>query len=86
MDPETTKNEVTAAMSKAVEHMLHEFTGVRTGKASPSLVELDVHVEAYSNNMRLKELAVITTLSTDNHGQPFDPSVVGDIERAIREN
>ena len=39
MDPETTKNEVTAAMSKAVEHMLHEFTGVRTGKASPSLVE-----------------------------------------------
>ena len=88
MDPETTKNEVTAAMSKAVEHMLHEFTGVRTGKASPSLVEnLDVHVQAYASNMRLKELAVITTPEARTiMVQPFDPSVVGDIERAIREN
>ena len=32
-------------MTKAVEHAIHEFAAVRTGKASPSLVEgLDVHV------------------------------------------
>ena len=45
MDPESSKKEVADAMVKAVEHMLQEFAGVRTGKASPSLVEnLDVHV------------------------------------------
>jgi len=88
MDPENTKKEVSAAMSKAVDHMLQEFVGVRTGKASPGLVEnLEVHVEAYASNMRLKELAVITTPEARTiMVQPFDPGVTGDIERAIREN
>ena len=88
MDPESSKKEVADAMVKAVEHMLQEFAGVRTGKASPSLVEnLDVHVESYASNMRLKELAVITTPEPRTiMVQPFDPSVTGDIERAIREN
>jgi ribosome recycling factor len=88
MDQETSKQEVNTSMAKAVEHMLQEFLGVRTGKASPSLVEnLEVHVEAYASNMRLKELAVITTPEARTiMVQPFDPSVTGDIERAIREN
>ena len=88
MDPNSSKTEVDTSMAKAVEHMLQEFVGVRTGKASPSLVEnLEVHVEAYASNMRLKELAVITTPEARTiMVQPFDPSVTGDIERAIREN
>ena len=46
-------------MLKTEEHVLHEFGGVRTGKASPSLVE-NIHVEAYGSNMRLRELATIS--------------------------
>ncbi|MCH2063718.1 MAG: ribosome recycling factor [Roseibacillus sp.] len=88
MDPETAKKEVAAAMGNAVDHMLQEFVGVRTGKASPSLVEnLEVHVESYGSKMRLKELAVINTPEARTiMVQPFDPSVTSDIERAIREN
>lgn len=88
MDAETTTTEVTDAMRNAVEHMLQEFSGVRTGKASPALVEnLEVAVASYGSSMRMKELAVITTPEARTIMiQPFDPSVVGDIEKAIREN
>jgi ribosome recycling factor len=88
MDAETTESEVNESMRSAVDHMLQEFAGVRTGKASPALVEnLDVNVASYGSKMRLKELAVITTPEARTIMiQPFDPSVVGDIEKAIREN
>ena len=57
MDAEKTKKDVTEAMNNAVSHMMQEFAGVRTGKASPALVEnLDVKVVSYGSNMRLKEL------------------------------
>ena len=48
------------AMEKSVEYMVHEFSSVRTGKASPALVE-NVDVEAYGSAMKLKQLALITT-------------------------
>jgi ribosome recycling factor len=88
MDADTVKKDVTAAMEKAVEFMKHEFAGVRTGKASPALVEgLDVNVSSYGSNMKLKALAVITTPEPRMIMiQPFDPGTVGDIEKAIREN
>lgn len=88
MDAETVKKDVRAEMTKALEHLAHEFAGVRTGKASPSLVEnLDVAVSAYGSNMKMKALAVITTPEPRTIMiQPFDPSTVGDIEKAIREN
>jgi ribosome recycling factor len=46
-------------MLKTEDHVLNQFSGVRTGKATPSLIE-NVMVEAYGSNMRLKELATIT--------------------------
>ena len=55
MNAESVKNEVTEAMTKAVDYLLHEFAAVRTGKASPALVEnLDVNVakEKKLTNMR----------------------------------
>ncbi len=62
MDAESTKKEVEEAMTKAVDYMIHEFASVRTGKASPALVEnMDVPVASYGSNMKLKALAVITT-------------------------
>jgi len=75
-------------MHKGVEYMIHEFASVRTGKASPALVEnIDVQVASYGSTMKMKQLAVISApeprLLTI---QPFDPSTTADIERAIKES
>lgn len=88
MNAESVKNEVTEAMTKAVDYLLHEFAAVRTGKASPALVEnLDVNVASYGSQMKLKALAVITTPEPRLIMiQPFDPGTVGDIEKAIQES
>lgn len=87
MDPELALLEVEEAMTKCVEHLLHEFSGVRTGKASPALIEnIDVHVQAYGAVSKLKSLAVISSPEPRMlMVQPFDPSTTRDIERAIRE-
>ena len=81
-------NDIEEAMKKAVEHTTSEFTSIRTGKASPALVEnLDVHVASYGSNMKLKGLAVITSPEPRMLVvQPFDPSTTGDIDKAIRES
>jgi len=74
------------SMDKAVDYMGHEFSGVRTGKASPALVE-NVDVEAYGASMKLKQLALITTPEPRLLViQPFDASTTKDIERAIKES
>lgn len=73
-------------MEKTVDFMTHEFAAIRTGKASPALVEnLDVH--AYDSTMKLKQLALITSPEPRLLViQPFDASTVKDIERAINES
>ncbi len=85
--PEALK-QVEEAMKKALEHTSSEFTSIRTGKASPALVEnLDVSVAAYGSVMKLNGLAVITAPEPRMLVvQPFDPSTSGDIEKAIRES
>ena len=78
--------ETEEAMEKAVEYMQHEFASVRTGKASPALAE-NIEVEAYGSNMRLKQLALITTPEARLIViQPFDMSTMKDIERGIKES
>ena len=80
--------EAEEAMGKAVEHAIHEFAAVRTGKASPALVEnLDVHVRSYGTNMKLKQIAMISTPDPRLiRIEPFDASTLQDIDRAIRES
>jgi len=53
-------NEAQSKMKKALEHTLHEFSTIHTGKASPTMVE-SVMVEAYGSTMRLKECAAVST-------------------------
>ena len=73
-------------MEKGVEYMLHEFAAVRTGKASPALVE-GIDVAAYGASMKLKQLALISTPEPRLLLiQPFDASVTKDIERALKES
>ena len=52
--------ETTAKMKKAVDHTLHEFSSIHTGKANPTMVE-SVSVEAYGSHMRIKDCAAIST-------------------------
>jgi ribosome recycling factor len=78
--------EAEGAMEKAVEFMTHEFASIRTGKASPALVE-NLDVEAYGSMMKLKQVALITTPEARLIViQPFDASTTRDIERAINES
>ena len=70
-------------MMKTVEHMQSDFAAVRTGKASPSLVD-NITVDYYGTPTRLKELAGITTPEARLLViQPWDPSSMGAIEKAI---
>jgi ribosome recycling factor len=71
-------------MLKTEEHVVHEFSGVRTGKATPGLIE-NVMVDAYGSNMRLKELATIGTPEPRMlMVQPFDVANIKAIEKGIQ--
>src|SRR3954463_13515 len=86
MDPDDILLETEAAMEKAFDYMQHEFSAVRTGKASPALVE-NIDVEAYGTQMKLKQMAVISTPEPRMLVvQPFDASTTKDIEKAIKES
>jgi ribosome recycling factor len=88
MDPEMILLEAEEGMAHAVTHAAQEFNAVRTGKASPQLVEnLDVYVNAYSMNMKLKQLASISTPEPRCiRIEPFDGSTIQDIVRAFHES
>jgi len=70
-------------MSKTEQVVVNEFAGVRTGKASPALVE-NILAEVYGAQMRLRELAGITTPEPRTLSiQPWDANSVHPIEKAI---
>ena len=73
-------------MMKTEEVVQHEFAGVRTGKASPALVE-NIQVEVYGSQMRIRELAGITTPeSRIILIQPWDLNSLHPIEKAIQKS
>jgi ribosome recycling factor len=73
-------------MIKTEEVVQHEFSGVRTGKASPSLVE-NILVEAYGSQMRIRELAGITTPEPRMLViTPWDAGTLHPIEKAIQKS
>src|SRR5690348_3888271 len=73
-------------MIKTEDVVQHEFAGVRTGKASPGLVE-NIQVEVYGSIMRIRELAGITTPEPRMLLiQPWDANTVHPIEKAIQKS
>jgi ribosome recycling factor len=73
-------------MTKTVDVIHHEFGGVRTSKASPTLVE-GIMVDAYGTQMRIRELAGITTPEPRIIMiQPWDAGMVHPIEKAIQKS
>src|SRR5438552_8725470 len=76
--------EVNKRMHTAMEHVRHELAGVRTGRASVTILDV-VHVEAYGSKMPLNQLAGLSVPEpTLIVAQPFDPSQLSAIEKAIR--
>ncbi len=78
-----TVKEAEQAMKAAVEATRKEFATVRTGKATPTLLDT-VRVEAYGTQMPLNQVATINTPDPSLLVvQPFDQSLIGAIERGI---
>ena len=76
--------EIERRMTGALEDLKHEFSGLRTGRASPSLLD-PVIVEAYGSSMAISQVANINTpeprlLSV----QVWDKTLVQSVEKAIR--
>ena len=70
-------------MARAVEAMERDFQGIRTGRASTSLVER-IHVEYYGTQTPLNQLAGISVPEAHQIViQPWDRGVLGAIEKAI---
>jgi ribosome recycling factor len=75
--------EAEQAMKEAVAAMQREFATVRTGKATPSLLDT-VRVEAYGTQMPLNQVATVSAPDPSLLVvQPFDPSLIGPIEKGI---
>jgi ribosome recycling factor len=76
--------EVKKRMDAQIEHVRREFGGVRTGRASVTILDT-VHVDAYGSHMPLNQVASLSIPEpTLIVAQPFDPSLMGAIEKAVR--
>jgi len=70
-------------MDKAVEALRREFASVRTGKATPALLDM-VRVEAYGSQVPLNQVASVNAPEPRMLLiSPWDPSMIGPIEKAI---
>ncbi len=73
-------------MDKSIEATHHEFNSIRTGRASPALLDRIV-IDYYGTQTPLKSLASISAPEPRLlNVQPFDPSSIKSIERAIQES
>ena len=76
--------EIKKRMDAQIDHVRRELTGVRTGRASVNILD-SVHVEAYGAHMPLNQVASLSIPEPSLIvAQPFDPSQMAAIERAIR--
>jgi ribosome recycling factor len=76
--------EVKKRMDAQIDHVRRELGGVRTGRASVTILDT-VHVEAYGSPMPLNQVASMSIPEPQMIvAQPFDPSLLSAIEKAIR--
>ena len=73
-------------MDSSIEHTRHEFNSVRTGRASPALLDR-IAIDYYGTQTPLKNMATISApeprlLSV----QPYDPTQIRAVEKAIQES
>jgi ribosome recycling factor len=83
-DLKTLYAEVKQRMDAGLERVRRDLANVRTGRASTGMLET-VHVEAYGAKMPLTQVASLSIPEPSLIvAQPFDPSLMGAIEKAIR--
>ena len=76
-------DEARTRMGDTVDAIRREFDTVRTGKAVPSILD-GVWVEAYGGRMPLNQVATVSAPDPALLAvQPFDPSLIGAIEKAV---
>jgi ribosome recycling factor len=86
MDPVTSQivAAVTAKMEKSVQHLADQLRTIRTGRASPALLE-GVRVDSYGSMMPLNQLANISVPEPRSLViKPYDTSLLKEIDRAIQ--
>jgi ribosome recycling factor len=85
MEPKQILKSLNDDLKTAVEHTLQEYNSLHTGKASPAMLD-GVRVHAYGSTMTLKEIAAVTTPDARTiMVQPWDKSVIRDVEKGIQE-
>jgi ribosome recycling factor len=76
--------EVDKRMNAALDHVKRELASVRTGRASVGILD-HVQIDAYGTRMPLNQVATLSVPEpTLIVAQPFDPNLMGAIEKAIR--
>ena len=78
------KKKATEKMDGQIEHLRHEFAGVRTGRASIALLD-HIKVDYYGTPTPLKQVATLTVPESRLITvQPFDISLIKEIEKAVQ--
>ena len=78
-------DDATERMAKSIESVLQKMNSIRTGRASPDILSL-VKADYYGVETPINQMASISVPSSQQLTvEPFDKSVLGDIERAIME-
>ena len=73
-----------AKLSSAKDWIVREYQGLRTGRATPAILD-SIQVSAYGSFMPLKQVATIGVEDARSlRVQAFDPGIIKDIERAIQ--
>lgn len=82
--PDRKLKEAAQAMERSLEAVRREFSSVRTGKASPALLDT-VRVDVYGSTMPLRNLANVSAPEPQLLViQPYDPNTAGPMANAIR--
>lgn len=79
------EDEVRSRMQEALSLVLADVSAIRTGRATPSLVE-DITVSAYGGQQKLKVNEMGSITATDAQTlviDPWDKSIIGDIKKGI---
>jgi ribosome recycling factor len=85
-DLESLKQDLTRRMDGALETLKREFAGLRSGRASPALLE-PVRVEAYGSEVPLAQVGTVAVPESRMLTvQVWDRTLVGAVERAIRDS
>lgn len=85
MNPDQHISETRQKMEKALEHFRDELNGVRTGRATPALLET-IKADVYGTKMDLRDLASIRAPEPRLLAlQVWDSANVGAVEKAIRD-